>query len=225
MRLLEINGSPRGRKSNTRLLMEAFNRGLVESGGAEPDTLYLASRKQRGETLERLKEHDSIFLAFPLYTDAMPGIVKEFIDSLKEENHLEGKTVLFLVQSGFPESIHSEYVARYLFKLTERLGMNTPGVIIRGGVEGIQMMPPAWTKKLFREFHDLGRVYHTEGILDPDICKRLARPRRLGPGRKLFYRIGAVTGLANFYWNMKLKEHDAFEKRFDRPYERNNSQI
>jgi FMN-dependent NADH-azoreductase len=222
MPLLEINGSPRGRGSNTRLLLEAFNRGLVEAGGAEPDTLYLASRRVREEAPEKLKEYDTIFLAFPLYTDAMPGIVKEFLDSLKGKEICRGKTVLYLVQSGFPESIHSRYVTRYLGKLTERLGMKTPGVIIRGGVEGIQVMPPRWTKNLFREFHDLGRIYHEKGILDPGIRKKLARPERLGPGRRLFYRIGICTGLANYYWNMKLKVHNAFEKRFDRPYEPDN---
>jgi hypothetical protein len=58
-----------------------------------------------------------------------------------------------------------------------------------------------------------------DGRFDPDAVKRLARPRRLGMLRRAVMTLLAPTGLPNFYWNMQLKKHGAWERRFDRPYE------
>jgi len=53
----------------------------------------------------------------------MPGIVKVFIESLEPLCSREGNPdVGFIVQSGFPEAIHSRYVEKYLEKPSLRLG-------------------------------------------------------------------------------------------------------
>ena len=73
--------------------------------------------------LKLFQEAEQVLLAFPLYTDCMPGIVKVFIESLEPLCSREGNPdVGFIVQSGFPEAIHSRYVEKYLEKPSLRLG-------------------------------------------------------------------------------------------------------
>ena len=72
-----------------------------------------------------------------------------------------------IVQSGFPEPNHSQYVARYMEKLAERLGCVYKGTVIRGGVEGIKGQPPLMTRKLFKSFYQLGKYFgHTRNFDD-----------------------------------------------------------
>jgi hypothetical protein len=76
-----------------------------------------------------------VLLAFPLYTDAMSGGVKRFIELLRPISQHSRKAhpkLLFLVQSGFPEAIHSRAIEKYLQKLAHRLNCDYVGTIIRG---------------------------------------------------------------------------------------------
>jgi hypothetical protein len=51
-----------------------------------------------------------------------------------------------------------------------------------------------------------------------ELLKRLAKPEHLPAWRRLFYKFSRLTGMANIYWDRQLKENNAFEKRFDRPF-------
>jgi len=48
----------------------------------------------------------------------------------------------FLVQSGFPEGLHSRYVERYLESWQKRLGCPYLGTIVKGQREGVRLMQP-----------------------------------------------------------------------------------
>jgi len=139
----------------------------------------------------------------------------KFIEDIPKS---ENKNVGFLVQSGFPEAIHSIYVERYLNKLSKRMHWNYIGTIIKGGVEGIQIMPAYMTKKLFHNFYKLGLVFGKDQVFDSVIVNMLRTPMKMSPLRLKVVKLMQKTGLMNFYWNSKLKQHNAFEKRFDRPY-------
>ena len=82
---------------------------------------------------------ECVLLGFPLYTDAMPGMVKHFIEALEPlAGRKDNPSLGFLVQSGFPEGLHSRYVERYLEKLAERLGCPYLGTIVKGNGEGVR---------------------------------------------------------------------------------------
>ena len=219
MRLTIFNGSPRGEGSNTKILMQEFAWGFTENNDNIVETAYLYRIKETDQMVALFEEADHAVLAFPLYTDAMPGIVKHFIEALaplcgREDN----PTLGFVIQSGFPEPIHSRYVARYMEKLALRLGCAHTGTVIRGGVEGIQVQPPWMTRKLFRSFYRLGADYAADGIFNREIIRQLAPRPRLSAGRKFLFRLMNLTGLANMFWNMKLKENKSFDRRFARPF-------
>lgn len=149
----------------------------------------------------------------------MPGIVKHFIEALGPLTKRPKNPALgFVVQSGFPEPVHSRPLADYLKGLAQRLGSVHCGTAIRGGVEGIQAQTAWMTKKLFRYFYDLGKDFGTSGRFNQEIVNKLTPRERLSVSMRLFYRIGSWFGLTQMYWNMKLKQNNSFDKRFSSPY-------
>lgn len=219
MKLTLFNGSPRGEHSNTRILMEQFERGFAETAGNTLEVHYLAREKDPQALRAAFMQAEVVLLAFPLYTDAMPGMVKAFIEALQPLCGREGNPpIAFLVQSGFPEALHSRYVERYLEKLARRLGCRYLGTIVKGGVEGIQSQPPNWTRKLFEHFYQLGRGFGADLRLDPARLRSLARPERYPLVGQLIVRLLMKTGLIHFYWDGQLKQNQAYERRFARPY-------
>ena len=220
MKLAIFNGSPRNKKSNSKVLIDQFLNGYNSIDKEEIEVCFLASIKQREKAVDILESADTIILIFPLYSDSMPGIVKEFIENITAHTTTSNKNVGYIVQSGFPESIQSSFIERYLKKFTEkRLSCNYLGTVIKGGVEGIQIMPANMTRKLFSRFYELGVYFARTGTFSPQITAKLRKPFKLSNGRKILFRILNLTGLANYYWNSNLKKYGAYERRFDRPYE------
>lgn len=216
MKLLLINGSPRGINSNTKLLLDYFEQGVYAvNNRARIETVYLNKLKDHESIKEKFIDSDFIILGFPLYADAMPGIVMKFIEEIPDS---EGKKIGFLVQSGFPEIVHSIYIERFLEKLSKRMKWNYLGTIIKGGVEGIQIMPAYMTKKIYSNFFHLGKSLGLKMELDTAIIGKMRKPFKFSPFRLFFAKAMQNTGIMNFYWNSKLKENNALQKSFDTPY-------
>jgi multimeric flavodoxin WrbA len=214
-----FNGSPRGKKGNTPIMLKQFAQGFASTPGHTYDLYNLNRVKEVDKHAELFASAECVWLGFPLYTDAMPGIVKAFIETLepllgKKDNPPIG----FLVQSGFPEALHSRYVERYLQKLTQRLGSPYLGTIVKGGGEGVRIMPPDRNAKLFNALQKLGRGFAESGTLDPEILPVIAGVERyptfLGPLFKVFLR----TSVASWYWDSQLKDNGVYEQRFAQPY-------
>jgi len=217
MKLTVFNGSPRGKGSNTKILLEHFINGFMTTDGNTHELAYLNRVKDSDNFIKLFREAEQVLLAFPLYTDAMPAIVKTFIESLEPLCGKEGNPDIgFIVQSGFPEAIHSRYVERYLEKLAVRLRCRYKGTVISGGVEGIRALPAWMTRKLFKSFYELGKSFGETGEFDEQIVCRLAQPERV---TKFQFWVFKLLG-HNLYWNPQLKKNNSFEKRFDKPYMR-----
>lgn len=214
-----FNGSPRGKKGNTPMLFQRFLDGFQTLPGRSSQIYHLNHLKQSSEFPSAFAEAECVFLGFPLYTDSMPGLVKAFIEQLEPFcERTNNPPIGFLVQSGFPEAAHSRHVERYLEKLAIRLGSPYLGTIVKGGAEGMQIMPPSMTNKTFTALTRLGAAFAERGQLDLALLKTLASPERypaiLAPLFKLFIRLP----IAGFYWDMQLKKNGAYERRFAQPY-------
>lgn len=219
MRLTIFNGSPRGKKSNSAFLMKHFLKGFHTEEGNLSEIVYLNRIKETGKNVEIFRKAEHVILIFPLYTDAMPAIVKHFIEALEPLcGRKDNPSIGFVIQSGFPEPLHSKFVARYMEKLAKRLGCRHTGTVIRGGVEGIQMQSSWMTKKVLNSFMSLGRFYSENGTFDKNVIHKLAPRERLSAGMILLYRCLNFIGITNMYWNMMLKKHKAYKKRFARPF-------
>ena len=214
MKLTIFNGSPRGKGSNTRILLEQFINGFVANDGNSYEIAYLVNTKQQDEFVRLFSEAELALLAFPLYTDAMPGIVKTFIESLEPLCGRKGNPDIgFVVQSGFPEPNHSRYVARYLEKLAGCLGCAYKGTVIKGGAEAIRGQPALLNRKLFKAFYQLGKTFGETRVFDKEIVQRLAKPEKINKFRSAMLKYMGN----NMYWNPMLKKNNAYSKRFARP--------
>jgi len=223
MKLCIINGSPKGKSSNSKILTDRFVEGFcsVESH-CEVTEVYI--KKDNEKAVKLLGSCDIAIVVFPLYTDAMPGIVKQFFEMLGEQHFSNPQLKLgFIVQSGFPEGHHSIYIKRYLDKLAIRLGINYLGTVIKGGVEGIKVQPKWMTRKYLQQFYDLGQHLALTWEFDHQLIKKLGKPEHLRKIALFFYRILLWLNLTNFYWDSQLKKNKAFENRFAKPcYESSN---
>lgn len=219
MKLTVFNGSPRGKGSSTKVLLEHFLHSFMTTGGNTYELVYLNRVRDRDKFVNLFQEAEHVLLAFPLYTDCMPGIVKAFIESLESLCGREGNPDIgFMVQGGFPEAIHSRYVEKYLEKLASRLGCRYVGTIIKGGCEGIRTRPAKRTRKLFESFYQLGQIYGETGRFDEELVHKLVQPERLPRLLAMLFKLLVKTRSFTSYWDNMLKENDAYEKRFDKPY-------
>jgi multimeric flavodoxin WrbA/putative sterol carrier protein len=101
MRILAVNGSPRGRESNTDRILQPFLEGARQAG-AEIEVIYLKEKKinqcngcftcwtktpgvcvhkdDMPELLLKMRRADLIVYATPLYVFTMSGLMKNFVD-------------------------------------------------------------------------------------------------------------------------------------------------
>jgi NAD(P)H-dependent FMN reductase len=220
MKRLLLNGSPRGKTSNSRLILTWIARGLEQSGIATPPTVDLVSDPTRAEHLQAFLDADEVVFAFPLYTDAMPGVVMAFLELLvaADPRLVRGKRIAFVIQSGFPEAIHTETLADYLARLCERLGMCHLGTLRRGGMEGIREMPPGQVAKVAARFIAAGKELGDKGAFSSELLRRMAGTRCFGATGRIIAHVLVTTGVLNSHWDRHLRQNGAFERRFDAPY-------
>lgn len=220
MRLTVFNGSPRARVSNTGFFVDALVEGYRSIDGSVVEVHYIAGAVDISRLAGVLSESECVLLAFPLYVDSMPSIVKAFIEELAPwKGRLSGVRFFFLVQSGFPEAIHSRAVERYLKRLTERLGGIYLGTVIRGCANSVRNMAGEKKEKALQPFKDLGKGLAANGNLDDGIVRRLAKPEKLSPFMLWSVNFLDRTGLLGLIWRKPFKENGSYERRFARPYE------
>jgi hypothetical protein len=215
MRLLFINASPRGKKSNTGILMGHFIRGFLETSGNTCDVEYLVKDKNNLKALvEKFSASDNVIIGFPLYIDAMPGIVKAFMEALVSLKGREDLPALgFMIQCGFPETAHIRFVARYCEKFTRRIGCRFLGGILKGGCEGLDVQPTFLTEKYFSLFGMLGAGFGKTGKLDEDVLTKLARPEHLSAQNMAM----VIPFINQALWNAQMEKNGVLDRSFDRP--------
>jgi len=210
-----FNGSPRGPHGNSPIFLDQVAKGF----GGESKMIHLVNANATAEHVQAFRDAKTAWLAFPLYTDSMPGIVKHFIEALEPLVGQSGNPPIgFIVQSGFPEGLHSRFVERYLEKLAARLGSPYLGTIVKGNGEGVRIMPDKMNRKLFEDLQSLGRNLANGVKLDrvtlTNIAKPESFPRELAPVFQLFVHLP----LAHSYFDNMLKENGVFDKRFNQPF-------
>ena len=218
-RITVFNGSPRGSKGNTPILLENFLKGFTANGKRSYQLYHLNHLKDADVFREVYGQAECVLLGFPLYTDGMPGFVKTFIESLEGYRGRKGNPPIgFVVHSGFPEAVHSRHVEKYLQKLAARLDAPYIGTLVKGGSEGVRLMPENMNRKLFDALFETGRTFAETGQFDPLLLQQIAKPEKypfyLAPIFKLLSR----TPLSSFYWDGLLKRNGAYEQRFAKPY-------
>jgi len=218
--LTVFNGSPRARRSSTRILLGHFLSGFEETPGNAHEVTYLNRRGDAGTLVETFAGAETVLLAYPIYTDAMPSIVKSFIESLAPlRGRPDNPPLMFFIHSGFPEAVHCRSAERYNDRLARRLGCPHAGTILKGGTNRVDSWPRWMSRPLYRRFDALGRTFGRTGTLDPKILAQLAGPERFSAAARLMIRLMNLTPLPRRDWDRELRKNGALERSFDRPYE------
>lgn len=219
MKLLAYNGSPRGGKSNTSCLLDRLAEGFMETAGNTAETVCLRDVPDMNVPAAAFADCDVAVLAFPLYVDAMPAMVKEFIEALAPMCGRQGNPALgFVVISGFPEAVHTSYVKRYLEKLSSRLGCRYSGMVTRGNAEGIRWSSAKQNKKLYAAFRQFGRDLAVKQAFSEAAVREVAGAPHFSGFMVALFRLLGALGLTDKGWNDMLKKNGAYERRLDRPH-------
>lgn len=216
MSLTVYNGSPRGEKSNSKVISSWFI-------GDEKDVSYKYLNKvnQYNTYLEEAKKEGKILFVFPLYVDGMPGQVKEFFETMMDHKEkFKNVDVTYIIHSGFSEGIHTKHLANYLKRFSSILGMNHCGVITIPGSEGFRLMPPKMTEKKSVQVAGFGKQFMAGQRYSQEALLKLQ-----GPLVDTRFKIGLMklinkVGLTNIHWNNQLKKNNAYENRYDAPYKK-----
>jgi hypothetical protein len=221
--LLLLNGSPRGERSNSMKMLVRVAEGWQQGGGQSPEVLHLAQHACFDRAVAAFAQADVVLLGMPLYTDAMPAIVMAYIEALAPRLAAAqaggaNPSLAFLVQSGFPEALHSRPLERYFEKLARRLNSPYAGTIVRGGGESLQMIPEEANKKLWARLRTLGMQLARDDRFSPAELKAVAGTERFSAFSAVLLSVAAKLPIVQFYWNSQLKKNGTWERRFAAPY-------
>lgn len=219
MRLHVLDGSPRGPRSNTGLLLRPFLAGFAAAGGEVEGPLHLVRPAHAEEAVRAFPAAEAVLLAFPLYDDALPAPAVAFVQRLAPFVGRRGNPALvFLVQNGFPEALHLRPVGRWLEKLARRLGSPHLGTLLKPGAEGMRDRPPFMERATLRRLEGLGRALASRGRLDPRAVAALARRERVGAGALGGVRLALALRMGAWWWDRQLEANGALALRDARPY-------
>lgn len=213
MKTIVINGSPKGKSGNTEIFIENFIRGMNDR--VEVKRII---EEDYEELSNLVKEYDSIIMALPLYIHSMPGIVMRFIEHLEVNNTNKPVQIGFILQYGFPEGFQGEYLERYFESLAKELNMKYLGTLVKPEASAIYMMPKFMTKKLFARLETFGKIYEEIHRFDEKIIKKMKQPYKITGYKLKWLQLAKKIGLIDIGWNKFLRENNAFEERYDRPF-------
>lgn len=216
MRLIIVNGSPRGKNGNTGTLLNSLVDGFQINKNTSHELYYL-SKNSYQTIIQAINDADVLLLALPLYVSSMPGMVKDFIEHLSSlcNNH-SNPTIGFIIQSGFPEAIQSRSLEKYFEKLSERLRCKYLGTIIKGHCG--TTLASGGRDHLLTSFYNLGKTLGESGKFDAGIIQELAQPEQFSKLTQFKLNFLLRLGFLDGYYNNILKENRAFDKRLDMPY-------
>ena len=214
MNLTIINGSPRGKGSNSKVISDWMCESVQSKMQISEFFLTIISTQSRAAA--QIENDSTLLVLFPLYTDAMPAITKLFFERLGNmEKKPSGVKVYFVVQSGFSGANHSRYVEKYLIYLADLLGFEYMGTAIKPSGEGLRSMPEMMIRKTRKLFVALGADVQEGRLYDKAVLKKLAKYEK--PGAFFKFIVGR-TKLSEKLMSGQLKQNGAFENRFDMPY-------
>ncbi|MCL1874985.1 MAG: hypothetical protein FWF87_01845 [Synergistaceae bacterium] len=205
MHLVIISCSPRAQKdSNTSKIIERFKAGF-EKESHTTEVHYLFMKNTWASIREAFDRNEHILFAVPLFVECIPGIMLEFLETLKPKEYAHGaaKTKIgFILQGGFAEASQLRCGEQYLECLPEHLNCEYTGALIKGNMFVLGMLNDKGVKSLAAPFVDMGAYYGKHGVFPKDIVSEFAKPEYysktniffftlLSPLQKLFFSLFA----------------------------------
>lgn len=210
MKTLIINGSPNGKRGNSEIICKRFMMGMK----IQPDVRYIVEEDPVALATV-MENYDCWLFFFPMYVNAMPGIVKRLFEYLKPS---ESKNVGYFVQYGFAEAFQSDWLCATLKNYNRRMGYNNIGIVAAGDMAGLRFMPERMNKKIFTQLEKAGELFEQIGRFDEDIIRYFGRLHRYSEKQIKNNERLRKLGLTQLIWNFMLRKNNAYKKRLDKPF-------
>ena len=161
MHLVIINASPRVEaKSNTARIIRTFVRGYEVSGNTT-EVWHLSDKNQWTGAKEAYEKNDNVLFAIPLYVENVPGIMLEFLETLRSKKEA-GTKMSFILQGGFGEASQLRCGEAYLEMLPSYFNCEYNGTLIKGDNFGLSWVPEGMAEKMGRSFAEKETFYKEE---------------------------------------------------------------
>lgn len=177
MRMVIINGSPRGKEGNTGILLNYFLRGVRKIRTNEFKEYCLKEISEYTLLIREILDSDTMLVGFPIYVTSLPGVVKSFFEELENfREKLKDISAIYIIQSNYTRANQSKYIHRHCKEISARLGCHHLGSIVRCSSLGMRFMPErdGDLLKLLR----LGKEFGRTGSLDREIAERYLNMER-----------------------------------------------
>ena len=120
MKIGIINGSPRGKKSNSEILIK-YLCSLLE--GHKINKYYSFSSKINSEIKSEIHNADVLIFVFPLYVDSIPSHLLDTIVKFEEEKIINSKTKIYcIVNNGFFEGKQNQLAILQMKNWCKKIG-------------------------------------------------------------------------------------------------------
>lgn len=120
MKIGIINGSPRGKKSNSEILIN-YLYSLLE--GHKINKYYSFFNKIDSEIKSEIHNTDALIFAFPLYVDSIPSSLLDILVKFEEEKIINSKTKIYcIVNNGFFEGKQNQLAILQMKNWCKKIG-------------------------------------------------------------------------------------------------------
>lgn len=175
MHLAIINASPRVEaKSNTARIIRTFLKGF-EKDGNTAEVWHLSDRKQWENAKEAYEKNSNILFAIPLYVENIPGIMLEFLETLRPKKEA-GTKMSFILQSGFAEASQLRCGEAYLEILPSYFNCEYNGTLIKGDNFAPAWLPEKQANKMVAHYEKMGLSFAQKGTFDKEEVNKFAAP-------------------------------------------------
>lgn len=212
-----ISCTPRMKeKSNTDKILDEFKKGY-ESYGNTTETFYLYKRNEWEMIRKKFYENDNILFALPLYVECIPGIMAEFLESLKPKQKNDTK-IGFLLQGGFAEASQLRCCESYLETLPSLLGCEYNGTLLKGGMFAVSFMDGKIRKQMVEPFYNMGKYYAQNNYFNKEVVNDFAKPEYFS--KKEIFLNNLLSPINKLFMKVFAKKLGCKGSLSDRPYQK-----
>lgn len=215
---LLLVGSPKMKKSTSEALGSYLLEGLHKQG-CTCEKLHVLSALKNGveELLDKVNDTDILIISFPLYVDTLPApLIKalELItDSRRKRAFNPKQSLVAIVNSGFPEAIHSETVLKILKVFADKTNFKWLGGLSMGCGPAINGRPIEQIGGMARNIVKALDM-SIESIVNDDAVPSKA----IELMSKNLFPVWLYTFFGNQSWRTQAKKFNMHKQLYAKPY-------
>lgn len=135
-KIMILNGSPRASVSNSKRYADIFMKCC--RGGVE---YFSVSKNNHNDLCGEMEQFSDVLLVFPLYTDAVPVTLLNFLKTLEMDQPHRKPVISVLINCGFMEPMQNDIAVKMIELFCRQNGYKFGSVLKIGSGEAILSTP------------------------------------------------------------------------------------